>query len=85
MPSFNKIFRKNVAFQNIKRQQKSSLHLLSRERNFGKTTGGQIEPPPPTFLGLIGKLVKQLLEKCSFFIAMQCFLITTLFVLDLTN
>ena len=37
---FDKIFRKYVAYDNIKSSKKAWLHPLSRRHIFGKTTGG---------------------------------------------
>ena len=72
-------------FKTLKGSKNQGFTCYLKNAILEKPQGVKLNPPPPTFLGLIGKLVKQLLEKCSFFIAMQCFLITTLFVLDLTN
>ena len=36
--NFNEIFRKNVTRDNIKCHQKSGLHPLFKNHNFGKTT-----------------------------------------------
>ena len=48
--NFSDIFRKNVSYDNIKSQKKSSPHPLSRKYICGKTTGeNQIDPPPQPF------------------------------------
>ena len=47
---FNDIFRKDVAYDNIKSRKKNQS-FMSRKQNFGKSTGGQTGSQ--AFLGLI--------------------------------
>ena len=50
LTNFNKIFRKNVAYDNINSHQKAGFYPLFRKYIFGKTTGGgQINPPSNLF------------------------------------
>ena len=45
--NFNKIFRKNMTYNNIKSHKKEGLHAFFGRYIFRKTTvGGQIDPPP---------------------------------------
>ena len=44
--NFNKMFRKDVTYDNIKSHKKKELHPLSRRYIYGKTTRvGQFDPP----------------------------------------
>ena len=45
---FNKIFRKVLAYDNIKSHKKPGIHPLSRKCIFGKTTGEGVKLPPPS-------------------------------------
>ena len=47
MKSFNKIFSKGVAYNNIKSHKQPGLHSPSRRYIFGKTTGRSIDFPQP--------------------------------------
>ena len=49
--NFNDIFRKSVAYDNIKSHKKTGFHSLSRKHIFGETTG-VVKLTPPVFLGL---------------------------------
>ena len=40
MMNFNEILRKNIAYDDIKSQQKLGLHPFPRKHNFGKTREG---------------------------------------------
>ena len=51
--NFNKIFRKNLCYDNIKSHKKPGLYPLFRKYNFGKTTRGGRQIDPQAFLGLI--------------------------------
>ena len=45
------MFKKNLAYYNIKNHKKAGFHPLSRKHIFGKTTvRGQIEPHPRSCL-----------------------------------
>ena len=52
LENFNEIFRKDVAYNNIKRHEKLGFHSLIRRYIFRKTTGGRIKLIPATVLGL---------------------------------
>ena len=57
--NFNKIFRKDVTYNNMRSQNKLRLYSLFRQYNFQKTTNGdQIDPSPlaRVILGLMLKL-----------------------------
>lgn len=46
MKNFNEVFRKNVAFDDIKSHKKVGIHALSRKYIFGKTIGSEIKLIP---------------------------------------
>ena len=58
MTNFHEIFRKNITYYNIKKQQKSGLHSLSIKYNFGKTPN--IRMIPPSLFRIDDKMVRVL-------------------------
>ena len=58
MMNFDEIFRKNVAYDNIKNHRNSGLQPFSRKQDIGKTTGWSLQTDPSAVSGLrilIGK------------------------------